>query len=74
MCNNYVRDELLNGSVVYILFDLIPTLPWSSEVGLLVLINPLYSEPYMGFDYEFQWDIIEMFLSAVAINIYVIKG
>ena len=28
----------------------------------------------MGFDYGFQWDIIETFLPAVAINNYVIKG
>ena len=46
----------------------------SSEVGLLVLINPLYSEPYMGFDCGFQWDSIETFLPAVGINYYVMKG
>ena len=28
----------------------------------------------MGFDCGFQWDIIETFLPAVAINNYVIKG
>ena len=52
MCNNYVRDELVNNSVVYLLFDLkVPTLLWSklsSEVGLLILINP-YIVSHMGF-------------------------